>query len=66
MKTKMRKAVGRAKLTFEQLKEDLFDVEVTMNNHPPGLGKRRLRVTPNSLIFDGDISLQKKASEKEK
>ena len=36
MKVAFRKAVGRASLTFDQLKEVLMDVEVQLNNRPLG------------------------------
>jgi hypothetical protein len=36
MKVALRKAVGRASLTFDQLKEVLMDVEVQLNNRPLG------------------------------
>ena len=39
MKATLRKAVGRANLSFQQLKEVLIDVEVTMNNRPLGMLK---------------------------
>ena len=60
MKVALRKAVGRASLTFDQLKEVLMDVEVQLNNRPLGYMEddiESLPLTPNTLIHGANISL---------
>lgn len=60
MKSALRKAVGRASLTFDQLKEVLMDVEVQLNNRPLGYMEddvESLPLTPNVLIHGANISL---------
>ena len=60
MKVALRKAVGRASLTFDQLKEVLMDVEVQLNNRPLGYMEddiESLPLTPNTLIHRANISL---------
>ncbi len=60
MKAALRKAIGRASLTFDQLKEVLMDVEVTLNNRPLGYMEEdieSLPLTPNTLIHGANISL---------
>ena len=66
MKATLRKAVGRANLSFQQLKEVLIDVEVTMNNRPLGYFEddvERLPLTPNMLIHSANISLPEEDNE---
>ena len=54
MKVALRKAVGRASLTFDQLKEVLMDVEVQLNNRPLGYMEddiESLPLTPEQITW---------------
>jgi hypothetical protein len=55
MKVALRKAIGRANLTFDQLNEVLMDVEVQLNNRPLGYMEDDIEsspLTPNTLIHE--------------
>ena len=54
VKTAMRKTIGNANLTFEELKEVLLDVEVALNNRPLSYVEEDVQLpvlTPASMLY---------------
>ena len=61
VKTAMRKTIGNANLTFDELKEVLLDVEVALNNRPLSYVEEDMQLpvlTPASM-HEEDMPLRK-------